>query len=470
MKPLLLTALLFITGALFPACGQTSWHHGPLQLSRDKSGLQYSDGTPFFWLGDTAWELLNRLTTKEVVAYLDDRAAKGFNVIQLTGLSPESFTRTNRYGEAPLHDGNPMRPNDKYFARLDTIVQLAAERQMVIGFVVTWGDKVVRVPGYGTDPLIFNESNAKVFGALMGKRLGRYPNIVWILGGDVNPVREEGDFRSVWRAMADGISSEAGRDCLMTYHPAGYQSSSKWFQEESWIDFNMIQSSHGERDAPNWEFVASDRRKLPPKPTLDAEPNYEDHPVHPWPKWLPDSGYFRDYDVRKQMYRSVFSGAFGVTYGHHAVWQFVSERDLVVNFAERGWRNALDRPGAQQVRYLRYMMESRPLYGRTHDLSLIAQGQGTSRKEHAEAFYGAGNHFAMIYLPTGRPIVVDASRVTGKQLRSYWYDPRTGKVTPAANGGRSSHMAFHAPSSGVDNDWVLLIEDASAFKILESFK
>ncbi|WP_394351954.1 apiosidase-like domain-containing protein [Rhodocytophaga rosea] len=41
----------------------------------------------------------------------------------------------------------------------------------------------------------------------------------------------------------------------------------------------------------------------------------------------------------------MFAGAFGVAYGHHAVWQFFNERVEALNFAERGWINALDRPG-----------------------------------------------------------------------------------------------------------------------------
>jgi len=225
--------------------------------------LQYADGTPFFWIGDTAWELLNRLTTQEAIAYLDDRVAKGFNVIQITGLSTESVHRKNRYGEAPMPGNDPLNLNEKYLQHLDTIIQLALERQLVVGLVATWGDKVVRVPGYGTDPVIFNETNARTFGARMGKRYGSSPNVIWILGGDVSAVRPEGDFRSVWRAMAEGIISATGDNRLITYHPSGYQSSATWFHDEPWLDFNMIQSSHGERDAPNWEFVANDLKRSP---------------------------------------------------------------------------------------------------------------------------------------------------------------------------------------------------------------
>ncbi|MEJ1240800.1 glycoside hydrolase family 140 protein [Chryseolinea sp. T2] len=457
-------SIVLAIAVLFPGSiqAQTTWKHGRLHVTPDKTGFQYRDGTPFFWLGDTGWELLNRLTTEEAIHYLDDRAEKGFNVIQITGLSLESLERKNRYGEQPLHNRDPLKPNEAYFTRLDTIVKLALDRQLVIGLVVTWGDKVVRVPGYGADPIIFDEAKARFFGNWMARRYAQFPNIVWILGGDVAAVREEGDFRSVWGAMAEGIISGTGKDRLITYHPSGYRSSSAWFNNTEWLDFNMIQSSHGEHDAPTWEFVATDLKLTPKKPTLDAEPNYEDHPAHPWPKWEPDSGYFRDYDVRKQLYRSVFAGAAGVTYGHHAVWQFLNEREEVGNYADRGWVNALDRPGARQVKYLKYLMESYPASGRERDLSIIIAGQGNSKKDHAEAFRAASKKYAMIYLPVGKEISVNATQLTGKRTKAYWYNPRNGEVTVSATLTKSSSMKFTPPSSGAENDWILILEDADS--------
>lgn len=91
---------------------------------------------------------------------------------------------------------------------------------------------------------------------------------------------------------------------------------------------NTVQSGHGSgKDVPVWKWMERDFNLPNPKPTLDAEPNYEDHPVDPWPKWDEKKGYFTEYDVRKQCYRSVFAGGCGVTYGHHGVWQFYSERE-----------------------------------------------------------------------------------------------------------------------------------------------
>lgn len=44
--------------------------------------LTYSDGKPFFWLGDTGWLLFSKLNCEEAEKYLENRAEKGFNVIQ----------------------------------------------------------------------------------------------------------------------------------------------------------------------------------------------------------------------------------------------------------------------------------------------------------------------------------------------------------------------------------------------------
>ena len=73
---------------------------------------------------------------------------------------------------------------------------------------------------------------------------------------------------------------------------------------EDWLDFNMIQSGHGVKAPANYRWVAEDYRREPIKPTLDAEPCYEDHPRG----FKPDNGYFDEADVRVAAYYNVFSG------------------------------------------------------------------------------------------------------------------------------------------------------------------
>ncbi len=54
-----------------------------LTVSANHRFLQRADGSPFFWLGDTGWLLFSRLDRAATLRYLDDRRAKGFNVIQV---------------------------------------------------------------------------------------------------------------------------------------------------------------------------------------------------------------------------------------------------------------------------------------------------------------------------------------------------------------------------------------------------
>ena len=135
------------------------WKHGQLKITSDGHFFSYEDGTPFFWLGDTAWELFNRLRKEEIIQYLDNRKQKGFNVIQAVVLANTDRPMTaNQYGHSPLIHDNLNAPNEKYFELIDWTVKQALERNMFIGLLPTWGDKVLKLWSKGEE--IFNEDNA----------------------------------------------------------------------------------------------------------------------------------------------------------------------------------------------------------------------------------------------------------------------------------------------------------------------
>src|SRR5688500_857929 len=90
----------------------------PISVSADGHFLLAPNGRPFFWLGDTAWELFHRLDRDETDEYLRDRARKGFNVIQVVATGKLDFaglTRPNRAGAVPFIDADPLRPSSQYF-------------------------------------------------------------------------------------------------------------------------------------------------------------------------------------------------------------------------------------------------------------------------------------------------------------------------------------------------------------------
>lgn len=81
MKTFEITILANIFIAAFaPAqsIANTWEEHGPLEVSANKRYLQHKDGTPFLWLGGTAWSMYIHANREDVIDYLDNRKAKGF--------------------------------------------------------------------------------------------------------------------------------------------------------------------------------------------------------------------------------------------------------------------------------------------------------------------------------------------------------------------------------------------------------
>jgi hypothetical protein len=175
------------------------------------------DGKPFFWLGDTGWELFHRLDREEAERYLKRRSEQGFTLIQAVVLAEmDGLHIGNAYGETPLIDDDPAKPNEKYFQHIDYIIDKAVAYNINIGLLPTWGDKIFK-DRWGKGPEIFNEKNAAVYAGWLANRYKTKTNIIWILGGDRNP-RNDSDI-AVWRSMGNAISKATDGKAIISYHP-----------------------------------------------------------------------------------------------------------------------------------------------------------------------------------------------------------------------------------------------------------
>ena len=237
--------------------------------------LQDSTGKPFFYLGDTAWELFHRLNREEADRYLENRARKGFTVIQAVVLSEiGGLDAPNAYGDLPLLDRDPTRPNEAYFRHVDYIVDKAEELGLFIGMLPTWGSYWKLV---GENRIhLFTEESARSYGRFLGNRYRDKP-VIWILGGDQD-IQSDAEYALI-DAMARGLREGDGGTHLITYHPRGPGRSAERLHKAAWLDFNMFQSSHAAHDHDNGLFVERDLALEPKKPTLDGEPRYEAIPV-----------------------------------------------------------------------------------------------------------------------------------------------------------------------------------------------
>lgn len=407
------------------------------------------DGKRFFWLADTAWSLFVNLDRAETQDYLDVRAEQGFTAIQAVAIFPSAGgPGPNRYGDSPYGSGlddltitSGSDPEDDeeydYWDHVEWVIAEAAKRDLVVGILPVWADKQA-------GSLVTTE-NAYEYGKFLGERFGAEENVVWIMGGDAPADGVE----DVWRELADGISAAGGRQ-PMTYHPRGDQTSIQWFANDDWIDFHMLQGGHCLRYEVRHKLLRT--TYAAGLPFIDGEPIYEDHP-YCWEQ--PPDGFSTAQDVRRDAYWAVLGGAAGHTYGHHAVWQFLTE-DKAPELGGRGtWTEALDFPAAWQMRHVRHLIESRPRVEPADDL-LSEVGSGAERI--AAAIDDDGSTL-LVYTAAGREIEVDLLALRGKYAQPWWYDPRTGEATPLDEVVSDGPVRFTPPD---DHDWVLVVDDTAA--------
>ena len=436
-----------------------------IKVSENGRFLVYDDGRPFFYLGDTAWELFHRLNREEATQYLEDRASKGFTVIQAVALAEEDGLDTpNAYGHRPLRNQDPAVPDVKdgpqndYWDHVDSIIDNANSLGMFVGLLPTWGDKWNKKWGVG--PEIFSPENAMNYGRWLGQRY-KDKSIIWIVGGD-RPIENDSQ-RAIVEAMANGLRAGDGGAHLITFHPSGGQGSAQYFHSAEWLDFNMRQNGHVAEFGGRYDRTKEDYDRSSAKPVIDGEPIYEDHPV----SFKADLfGHSTASDVRRPLYWDLFSGACGHTYGHHSVWQMWSDHVPPKNHPLMPWHEAIDQAGAEQMQHARWLLESRPFLSRIPDDSLVIDNRiktaipGAGRYRFVATRDRSGS-YAMVYAPVGRKFVVRMEKINGPVVRAWWYDPRGGQPTLIGEITDRGLREFQSPDKDEDRDWVLVLDDAS---------
>lgn len=434
-----------------------------LKVSENGRYFVTSDGEPFFWLGDTGWLLFNKLKREEADTYFEDRAKKGFNVVQVMILH-DVPNAVNAYGDSALINRDVSKPDTTagnsfadstqydFWDHVDYIIDKAAEKGIYMALVPVWGSNVKA--GY------VNQQQAKTYSEFLAGRYTDRSNIIWLNGGDVRG----SDSLAVWKTIGTTIK-QLDTAHLMTFHPFGRTASSEWFHNEPWLDFNMVQSGHRRYDQDtsaketrhfgpdNWKYMEYDYNLTPVKPTIDGEPSYE-----AIPHGLHDSTEIRwnDNDVRRYGYWSVFSGAFGYTYGHNSVMQMHRPFDKDLSFGSNElWTSAINAPGASQMVHLKNLILSRPYLERVPDQSLIAQ----NGEKYNRLLATRGKKYAFVYSYTGQDFKVNMGKIEGDKVKASWYNPRDGKTSEIGEFDNKGIKKFDPPGDVKEgNDWVLILD------------
>lgn len=424
-----------------------------LVVSSDHHYLRTKSGKPFFWLGDTAWELFHRLNRQEAIAYLNNRAAKGFNVIQAVVLAElNGLNEPNAYGQRPLLHNDPLTPNEAYFKHVDFVVREANKRGLIIAMLPSWGDKWNK-SRWGSGPEIFNPDNARKYGYWLAQRY-RNASLVWVLGGD-RPVESDTQF-AIIRAMAEGIK-KADPGHLLTFHPPGGSSSYRFFADDAWIDIHMSQTGH-RAGFPDYVRNAEAYALKKVHPHVNGEPNYEDHPNDFQPE---EKGWNDDFDVREAAYWNMLSGGAGHTYGNHNIWQFYDESREPINNARTAWQVALDYRGSFDLGYMRKMFEKRNWQRLRPDQSII-EGKNDEGFQYRMAAVSQDSDFLMVYIPYGQKTTIKTSALKAAKLKAWWFNPRDGRSIALGTFNNDGSREFVPTSVGRGSDWLLIVDNALA--------
>jgi hypothetical protein len=432
--------------------------HGVLSVSEDNHSLVHADGTPFFWLGETSWALHQNLSREDVIKYLDDTKAAGYNIIQLMTVNIWALdSMKNYYGDNPYLDNDATKLNPPYWDHLGWVIDQAALRGMYV--LLSYG-----APGRKDNhgPIVNTPLEAYRYSYALGKHYASKPNLIWASGMDANPndIRKVSDMgMEGWFAMAegatDGVSGVMNMDgnadwnaTLMVFHPSGGKSSSEWFHDASWLDFNGAQV--GMRKDQLINTISTDFNRPSVKPIVNLEPWYEGCV---WKNPVVDA-----WDVRVQAYQSVFAGAFGHTYGHIDIYYFDAPGERALKL----WREILSSPGRMQMMHLKNLFESyhwnghSPLPG-----FVIAEVNDSVTRlvtEYIPAIMGNDGSWAFVYTPEGKPFSLKLDLLKKKNLYARWYNPANGLFHETWKIKMSLNQVFTPPvTSGAENDWVLCV-------------
>jgi hypothetical protein len=401
-RPLLAATAPFVAAAALALASSPARAGVPGPIRVSPHGRYFVDrvGEPFFWLGDTAWPLFTQYSTGQAEAYLANRAAKGFTVIQGVlawghGSGMEEKTPVaNPFGERPWIDDDPARPNPAYFEHVDHLVDYANRQGLVLAMLPTWGY-------YVKEARALTGANARAYGRWLGARYRNAPNVVWVNGGDRTPT----GFEDVFRELARGLREGDGGAHLITYHPCGGRSSAQFFHDEDWLDFDMIETwTEWTRIYP---AVVSDELRAPRKPVVLGEGAYENGPEYP-------QGPITPLIVRRQAWWTVMAGGFH-TYGQNQMWRM-----------EPGWDETFDTPGAAQVCLMKQIVTSLPWWDLIPDQGAFATGVGSERTLNT-AMRSADGRRVLVYLSSPTIVFLHLDEVEAKTAKATWISPVTGE-------------------------------------------
>ena len=425
------------------AFGAPAW---PLRVGSSGRFLEDQRSVPFLIAADTGWCMVNGLTDEEIDIYLSARKAQGFNAIQFQLMTHHSGCgvggdSVDRYGQRPFTTGDSdwSIPSEAYWSRVDSILNKIKARDMLalvtpayLGFACFYGTE-------GWCPEMDAQTSQQMadYGTFIGHRYRNQGNIVWIAGGDANPLDYPGMDGKVDALMSALAAADTSHQ-LITGHAGRHVSAFESFGAHPWLTLNSAYDGETCPDDSIADQIRTEFQRTPVMPLHSIEQRYDAEGA--------------DADcLAAQFLWSALGGGVGQSYGNGLVWNFSS----AWNDPGSGINSPLasvHTNSAKLVRSRRFWLVA-PDYA--HAVVISGFGSGTSTVATARASDG---ETIMSFVPdAGTHLTVDMTRISGAQAAAWWFDPITATATSIGSIPTSGSMQFVSPAASA----VLVLDNAS---------
>jgi len=445
--------------------GSAAVQHGQLMTLDPTARFLIDSRTkkPVFITGDDAFSLQVQLSDPDIQFYLSDRAARGFNAIWM-GLADNTYSNhppKDFYGNAPFDGAAFTNEDPAYWKRVDQTLKWAADRGITVlanPAFVGYGCKEGYCESYRSSSM----ETLTAYGRFLGDRYKRFPNIIWLIGGDADP--RDDNVQSKLCALAKAIKSADPVHLMTTENYRGTSSQDIWTQA-SWLDLDAMY--------------------LEPTDILTkTSAEYQRHrrPMFMLEDWYEGEHSMTELGVRTEGYWAVLSGCTtGRVFGNYALWDFTW-----TPHTDEPWKKQLDSTGSIGQSFLGKLFRSREHWKLVPDSDHTVMTAGYDSRDFFSSAWeslrsvvrrepyrigGASSAAArtsdgqtiIAYVPNGNlsVITIDMSKITdpGAKAKGWWFSPGSGSATLigafSANGKRS----FRPPDSG---DWVLVLDSEMA--------
>lgn len=397
------------------------YRRGSIKRNTGAYHLSYNDGTPFFYVGCTAWNGALKSTDEEWQQYLSHRAANHYSVIQFVTTQWRGCEHDSK-GEVAFTGSGRIEINTDFFKRLDDKIDQINAHGLVAAPVLLWalqfGDGRHLSPGY-----FLPENEAVLLAQYMVARFGAN-QVIWILGGDGRYINE---YEQRWKNIGRRVFADA-HPGIVAQHPQGSSWIGEAYKDEHWLDIVGYQSSHNnsERvvDWINKGPMAETWDKLPARPLMNMEPNYEEI-------------YFRftAEDVRNASYWSIFATPIsGITYGANGIWPWIQkEGELIENHRNPGgkgpstWKESIDFPGSLQIGYLSAFIQQYEWWNLMPNPDILVYQPGEEVYNHFISVVSDPLLKSVVFYTPVRQEIKIRNRLS-KEYKLLWFDPITNKM------------------------------------------